>query len=132
MMSVVLSFMKVIKNLWHYLKRSWWVLLFIIALTFTQVQLDLALPDYMSHIVTYGIQYGGIEDSTLEVVRKSTMDDMLLFMFEADKETVLDSYTLYEEGAEALVVNELIEFKEDVYLLKEDHSDDLSKIEERH
>ena len=74
MMSVVLSFMKVIKNLWHYLKGSWWVLLFIIALTFTQVQLDLALPDYMSNIVTYGIQYGGIEDSTLEVVRKSTME----------------------------------------------------------
>ncbi len=130
-LSVKFTSMKVIKNLWRYLKPFWWILLLILGLTFTQVQLDLALPDYMSHIVTYGIQYGGIEDSALEVVRKSTLDDMMLFMSEGDKETVLASYTLYEEGTQGVVDDQLIEFKEDVYLLNEDYDEELASIEER-
>ncbi len=130
-LSVKFTSMKVIKNSWRYLKPFWWILLLILGLTFTQVQLDLALPDYMSHIVTYGIQYGGIEDSTLEVVRKSTLDDMMLFMSEGDKETVLASYTLYEEGTQGVVDDQLIEFKEDVYLLNEDYDEELASIEER-
>ena len=123
--------MKTIKNLWRYLKPFWWILILILGLTFAQVQLDLALPDYMSHIVTYGIQYGGIEDSTLEVVRKDTLDDMMLFMSEADKETVLASYTLVESGTQGVVDDQLIEFKEDVYLLNESYDENLASIEER-
>ena len=41
-------------------------------LVFAQVQLELALPDYMSDIVTYGIQYGGITSDTPTVLRAST------------------------------------------------------------
>ena len=47
----------------RYLKPFWLSVAAVIILVFAQVQLDLALPDYMSGIVTYGIQYGGIDES---------------------------------------------------------------------
>ena len=46
------------KRLLNYLKPSWLIILIIIGLTYAQVQFDLALPDYMSNIVTEGIEYG--------------------------------------------------------------------------
>ena len=47
----------------RYLRPFWLSVIAIVALVFAQVQADLALPDYMSRIVTYGIQYGGITSS---------------------------------------------------------------------
>ena len=54
----------------RYLKPFWLSVLAVIALVFAQVQSDLALPDYMSKIVTYGIQYGGITSPLAEVLSK--------------------------------------------------------------
>ena len=57
----------------RYLKPFWLSVLCIIALVYGQVQAELALPDYMSDIVTYGIQYSGIENATPQALRASTL-----------------------------------------------------------
>lgn len=51
-----------------------------------------SLPDYTSRIVNIGIQQGGIENSSPEVIRKSSMDNVLLFT--EDDEEILGNYTL--------------------------------------
>ena len=82
----------------RYLKPFWLSVLAVIALTFAQVQCELALPDYMSGIVTYGIQYSGITDSSPEALRASTYDHMKLFMSEEDQAVFSDSFTHIQSG----------------------------------
>jgi len=79
---------KVLKNL----SKSWISVVVIILLLIVQATADLNLPDYTSKIVNIGIQQGGIESATPEVIRKSTMDDVLLFTEEDDQ--ILENYTL--------------------------------------
>ena len=50
------------KLIFKYLKPYIVTVLLVVALTFIQVQTELALPDYMSNIVTNGIQYAGINE----------------------------------------------------------------------
>lgn len=67
--------LKILKNL----KASWISVIIIILLLVLQATIDLALPDYTSKIVNIGIQQGGIENSSPEVLSKSTMENLLLF-----------------------------------------------------
>ena len=99
-----------------YLKKSAGYVVLIIALLFLQAYCDLSLPDYTSKIVNVGIQQSGIEDSVPEKIRKTSMDNLKLFMDEEDKETI-DSY--YEEDGDNLVL------KDDV---KSDERDVLNDI----
>ena len=99
-----------------YLKKSAGYVVLIIALLFLQAYCDLSLPDYTSKIVNVGIQQSGIEDSVPEKIRKTSMDNLKLFMDEEDKKTV-DSF--YEEDGDNLVL------KEDV---KSDERDVLNDI----
>ena len=57
----------------RYLKPYWLSVLAIIGLIFGQVQAELALPDYMSDIVTYGIQYGGVKESVPKATLRMTL-----------------------------------------------------------
>ena len=50
------------KLIFKYLKPYILLVLLIVGFTYAQVQTELALPDYMSDIVTNGIQYGGIKE----------------------------------------------------------------------
>ena len=61
------------KLILSYIKKYWFFVLLIVGLTYVQVQTELALPDYMSDIVTNGIQYGGIDT---EVPKAICEDDM--------------------------------------------------------
>ena len=78
--------LKVLKNL----KESWISVIAIILLLIVQATGDLTLPDYTSKIVNVGIQNGGIEDVAPDVIRKSTMDSLLLFTEDDDK--ILSDY----------------------------------------
>ena len=77
---------KVLKNL----KESWISVITIVLLLIAQAAGDLTLPDYTSKIVNVGIQNGGIENVAPEVIRKSEMENMLIFTEEDDK--ILASY----------------------------------------
>ena len=78
--------LKVLKNL----KESWLSVIVIILLLIVQAACDLTLPDYTSKIVNVGIQNGGIEEVAPEMIRKTTMNNLLIFT--EDDETILESY----------------------------------------
>ena len=84
---------KVLKNL----KESWLSVIVIILLLILQAVADLALPDYTSKIVNIGIQQGGIESCSPEVIRKTTMDDLLIFS--QDDEDILNEYSLISKDS---------------------------------
>lgn len=82
----------------RYLKPFWLSVIAIITLTFAQVQCELALPDYMSGIVTYGIQYSGISDPVPEAMRVTTFEHLKLFLNEADRAVFESAYDLVKAG----------------------------------
>lgn len=83
------------KILMH-LKKSAISVIVIIALLCLQAGTDLALPDYTSKIVNIGIQQGGIENVSPEVIRKEQMDNLLIFT-KNDNE-ILENYTLISKN----------------------------------
>lgn len=82
-----------------YVKPYWLLLTFSIALIFAQANFDLALPDYLSRIVNTGIQQGGVEDALPVAIRAGEMDRAVLFMSEAEEESVLAAYTLVDASS---------------------------------
>lgn len=78
--------LKVLKNL----KESWISVIAIVLLLIVQAAGDLTLPDYTSKIVNIGIQNGGIENVAPEVIRKSEIENLLIFTEDDDK--ILSSY----------------------------------------
>ena len=92
-----------------YLKKSAGYVVLIIALLFLQAYCDLSLPDYTSKLVIVGSQQSGIEDSVPETIRKTSMDNLKLFMDEEEKETI-DSY--YEEDGDNLVLKDDVKSEE--------------------
>lgn len=78
-------------------KKSWHVMLLIIALLFIQAACELTLPEYTSNIVDVGIQYGGIETPVPDEMRETTYEHLKLFLSE-DEKTVLETY--YQKSEE--------------------------------
>lgn len=56
-----------------YLKPYGTSVLFVVILLFIQANFDLALPDYMSRIVNYGIQQGGIDSPVPKVLSEDSL-----------------------------------------------------------
>ena len=67
-----------------------------IILLFVQANADLALPDYLSRIVNYGIQQNGVENAVPQAIRQSEMEKLFLFMKPDEKELVLNAYHAVE------------------------------------
>ena len=80
--------LKILKNL----KQSWISVLIIIGLLCLQAAVDLELPNYTSKIVNQGIQSGGIEYVSPNVISKQDMDSILLYT-EQD-EQILKNYNI--------------------------------------
>ena len=111
------------KLIFKYLKKYWFFVLIVVGLTFIQVQTELSLPDYMSDIVTNGIQYGGITQQIPNAICEDDMNDVLLFMSDTDANKVLDNYELVTKDSTGVVDNQEIKFNTNTYLLKENHDD---------
>ncbi|MDR0879763.1 MAG: ABC transporter ATP-binding protein [Clostridioides sp.] len=77
-----------------YLKKSAMSIVIIVVLLAMQAVCDLSLPTYTSNIVNVGIQQGGIEDAVPNIIRKSEMDRINLFLKADEKETVMKHYKL--------------------------------------
>ncbi|MBQ5804397.1 MAG: ABC transporter ATP-binding protein [Erysipelotrichaceae bacterium] len=109
------------KLIFRYLKPYVLIVLAIIALTFVQVQTELTLPDYMSQIVTNGIQYGGILEETPLAVTAKDLEHITGFMNEEDRNAVMSVYYPVSKGTKGKIDNQEVVFKEDVYLLPQDY-----------
>lgn len=80
-------------KIFKYLKSSIVSVLAIILLLFVQAYLDLTLPDYTSKIVNIGVQQAGIEDAAITEIGESSLNHLLLFMNDDDKNYIMNSYT---------------------------------------
>ena len=92
----------------------------VVLFTFVQVQSELKLPDYMSDIVTNGIQYNGISENVPRAISEKELDKVSLFVDDLDS-----IYTLAEKDREYKVANQIVSFKENVYILNEDYDGSL-------
>lgn len=92
----------------------------VVLFTFVQVQSELKLPDYMSDIVTNGIQYNGISENVPRAISEKELDKVSLFVDDLDS-----IYTLAEKDREYKVANQVVSFKENVYILNEDYDGSL-------
>ena len=100
----------------RYLKPFWLSVIAVIAFVFGQVQCELALPDYMYDIVTYGIQYNGITANIPQAIRTDTMEHMAYFLSDSDYQTILQSYRLDNT---VTLEGKKYSTNEEVYVLKD-------------
>lgn len=102
----------------HYLKRYWVAILCIIGLLYFNAQTELALPNYMSQIITTGIQAGGIEDGVMDAIDATTYDYLLMFMNENQQAIFTASYERHELDEHLKSTYPFV--KDDLYILKKD------------
>lgn len=114
---------KILKNL----KKTWVSVLIIVLLLCLQAWTDLTLPDYTSKIVNTGIQAGGIEYVAPEVIRKSQMDNLLIFT-EEDEE-ILSNYTLVSK--DDLSENEYEELKKEYPAIENEDLYQINKLNKK-
>ena len=122
-------------KIFKHLRNSSFIIFIIILLLAGQASCELSLPTYTSNIINIGIQQGGIENSVPNVVRKTEMDKLFIFMDDKDKNTVLDNYKLISK--DYLSNDEFNEYKdsypaldkEDLYLLNTNKEEILSKLD---
>lgn len=116
------------KLIFKYLKPYILVVLAIILFTFLQVQTELSLPDYMSKIVTNGIQYGGIDQQLPTVITKKDLKQISLFLNENDRNKVLDCYEYIKAGSDVEINSQKFIVNKDVYRLKNESINDLLQM----
>lgn len=121
--------LKVLKNL----KHTWLQVVIIVILLCVQAATDLTLPDYTSKIVNEGIQQGGIVNTAPEAMKKSTMENLLIFTNE--DESILENYVLvsktnnneyYEKYLKKYPALE----NEELYIVKKLNSKEQEKLNE--
>ncbi|NFT07071.1 ABC transporter ATP-binding protein [Clostridium botulinum] len=113
-------------KLLKHLKKSVWLILAILVLLVGQAVCDLTLPKYTSDIVNVGIQHGGVDKITPDVIRESEMERLSLFIEDKDYKEVLENYDLVNKGSTSNEEYPLLEV-ENLYVLK---NIDKDKIEE--
>lgn len=120
---------KVLKNL----KESWISVIAIVLLLIIQAAGDLTLPDYTSKIVNVGIQNGGIENVAPEVIRKSEMENLLIFTDDDDKillsYEVISKENLNNDEYEKLLKKYPILENEDLYKIKKISSSEQNELD---
>ena len=79
-------------KIFKYLGKYWYAIIAVFLLLIVQASSDLSLPSLTSDIVDVGIQQGGLEQSTPDKIRKSTLQGIKIFMTEKEKQTIKDNY----------------------------------------
>jgi len=108
-------------KIWRYYLPYLGAILLAVALLFLQVNMDLALPDYLSKIVNVGLQQGGIESSIPGFLQSQTRENLELLLdpqhmnkFDSAyerSESAGGIYTLTEKGSDLFESD--TEFRED-------------------
>ncbi len=84
-----------------YLNPYRFMVIISVILLFTQANLDLALPDYLSQIVNTGIQQSGVESPVPVAMRQETFNRLSLFLSNDEATAVRTAYTLIQPGSPA-------------------------------
>ena len=80
----------------NYFKKFWAPILLCVGLLFLQSQSELALPDYMSDIVSVGIQAGGFDSAVSDVLSEDTYNHLLVLIDKDDQDFFKQSYKLVD------------------------------------
>lgn len=104
------------RKLFKYLKPYAATIAVIVGILIVQAYCDLSLPTYTSDIVNVGIQQGGIDEKIPEAVPEEEMKKLLLFVSEADGQTVTDAYEWKESDTG-------YDYEGSVYVLREEVSE---------
>ena len=105
------------KFIFGYLKKYWYAVLAVVVFTVFNVVAELSLPEYMSNIVTNGIQYGGIEETVPGIISDKELEDLLIFADESDRNIIKNNYHIVEEGTSVQFYNKEYNFDHPVYLI---------------
>lgn len=109
--------------------KFWLPILLCVGCVFIQSQSELALPDYMSQIVTNGIQAGGFDSSVAEVLSDETFEHLLIFADDDQVSLIKNSYSLtkYEDLDEEM--KEDFPKLRDAYILNDISKDEKEELE---
>ncbi len=107
------------REIFKTLKKSLFAIILVILLLVLQARCDLSLPDYTANIVNVGIQQNGIDSSVLKVLRKTTMEKLLLFTTSKQDEEILSNYKLINKYSKNYSEYKILK-KEEVYVLKDE------------
>ena len=112
------------KRIIKYLKPYTLAIICVIILVFFQSQSELALPDRMSNIVTYGIQFGGIEDTNVMALTADTYQKVILL---SDDENISDAFVKVQANSNSKLIEKypLLSI-EDIYIRKDNINVDLT------
>ena len=122
-------------KIFKHLRNSSFIIFIIILLLAGQASCELSLPTYTSNIINIGIQQSGIENSVPEVIRKSEMDKLFIFLSDKNKNTILNNYKLLNK--DSLSDEEYNKYKdsypalsdEEIYLLNTKDKDIIEKLD---
>lgn len=104
-----------------YIYKYWIWILVVVGCVYVQSQSELALPDYMSDIVSVGIQAGGFDHATSDVLSKETYEHLLLFVSKDDVSYVEKSYKWYDKkDLDESILNKFSNIEEGLYVLEDD------------
>ena len=80
------------KNIFRFLSGHIGAVLVILALLAAQAYFDLALPTYTSDLLNVGLQQGGVKDAVPDTIRADSLEDLKLFLSDADADKAERSY----------------------------------------
>ena len=81
-------------KLLKYLKNSVGALIFVTILLVIQAYTTLEIPSYTSDMVNYGVLGGGFENTVPDVIRKSQLETLTLFLTQEQTDIVVNHYEL--------------------------------------
>lgn len=113
------------RKAFRYLKPFALSVLAVVCLVFAQVQLELSLPDYMSGIVTYGIQYSGIKETLPKAVTEDTYQKMQVWMTEEEVPLLETAYRELSAGDPAYISRYPALSEGPVYVLESEENKDV-------
>ena len=117
------------RKIFSVLKRYWFSILVVVCLLVAQAQCDLKLPEYTSNIVNIGIQQEGIENTTLDVISKSSLEKLMIFLNEQDSAYVKSNYM--EISKQTVSEKKLEDYEKKYNLIKAETLYQLKKIDDK-
>lgn len=127
------------KNIFRFLSHYLWAVALVVLLLIAQAYFDLSLPNYTSDLLNVGLQQGGISDAVPDTIRAEALEDLKLFVSDADAETMeraygaanADGVRALQEDADREALGDLMAIPESMILqmqMDPEHGMDLTQL----